>query len=95
MTKQKKAKLPKWYISLDTIDSTISWHNLNILHRLRQNITKAYASHVEQRLRTFRKVTSTKKSFSIVYVTPFGLHNNMYARKVNKQITADDLFRKV
>ena len=58
-------------------------------------ITKAYASHVEQRLRTFRKVTSTKKSFSIVYVTPFGLHNNMYARKVNKQITADDLFRKV
>ena len=58
-------------------------------------ITKAYASHVEQRLRTFRKVTSTKKSFSIVYVTPFGLHNNMYARKVNKQITADDLFRQV
>ena len=58
-------------------------------------ITKAYASHVEQRLRTFRKVTSTKKSFSIVYVTPFGLYNNMYARNVNKQITADDLFRKV
>ncbi len=58
-------------------------------------ITKAYANHVEQRLRTFRKVTSTKKSFSIVYVTPFGLHNNMYARKVNKQITADDLFSKV
>ena len=57
-------------------------------------ITKAYASHMEQRLRTFRKVTSTKKSFSIVYVTPFGLYNNMYARKVNKQITADDLFRK-
>ena len=58
-------------------------------------ITKAYANHVEQRLRTFRKVTSTKKSFSIVYVTPFGLYNNMYARKVNKQITADDLFSKV
>lgn len=56
-------------------------------------ITKAYADHVEQRLRTFRKVTDTKKSFSIVYVTPFGLHNNMYARKVNKQITADDLFK--
>ncbi len=58
-------------------------------------ITKAYASHVEQRLRTFRKVTNTKKSFSIVYVTPFGLLNNMYARKVNKQVTADDLFKKV
>ena len=28
------------------------------------------------------------------YVTPFGLYSNMYARKVNKQVTADDLFRK-
>ena len=44
---------------------------------------------------TFRKVTNTKKSFSIVYVTPFGLYNNMYARKVNKQVTAEDLFMKV
>lgn len=43
---------------------------------------------------TFRKVTNTKKSFSIVYVTPFGLYNNMYARKVNKQVTAEDLFMK-
>ena len=58
-------------------------------------ITKAYANHVDQRLRTFRKVSSTKKSFSIVYITPFGLLNNMYARKVNRQITADDLFKKV
>ena len=57
-------------------------------------ITKAYANHVDERLRTFKKVTNTKKSFSIVYVTPFGLYNNMYARKVNKQVTADDLFKK-
>jgi hypothetical protein len=56
-------------------------------------ITKSYADRVEQRLRTFRKVTSTKKSFSKVYVTPFGLVDNMYARKVTKQITADDLFK--
>lgn len=34
------------------------------------------------------------KTISTVYVTPFGLHNNMYARKVNKQIIADDLFKK-
>jgi len=57
-------------------------------------ITKAYASRVEQRLRTFRKVTNTKKSFSKVYITPFGLYDNMYARKVTKQIIADDLFKK-
>ena len=58
-------------------------------------ITKEYANHVEQRLSTFRKVTNTKKSFSIVYITPFGLRDNVYARKVNKQVTIDDLFRKV
>ena len=56
-------------------------------------ITKAYAAIVEKRLRMFRKVTKTKKSFSVVYVTPFGLYDNMYARQVNRQITADDLFR--
>ena len=33
--------MTKWYISLDTIDSTISWHNHNIFHRLRQNIVFA------------------------------------------------------
>ena len=33
--------MTKWSISLDTIDSTISWHNLNIFHRLRQNIVFA------------------------------------------------------
>ena len=57
-------------------------------------ITEAYASRVEHRLRTFRKVTDTKKSLSTVYVTPFGLHNNINARKVNKQTIADDLFKK-
>ncbi|SDL93863.1 hypothetical protein SAMN04487899_11059 [Segatella bryantii] len=30
--------MTKWSISLDTIDSTISWHNLNIFHRLRQSM---------------------------------------------------------
>ena len=79
---------------IDRNDKTISVCEM-IYASGEYEITKAYANHVEQRLRTFRKVTSTKKSFSIVYVTPFGLYNNMYARKVNKQITADDLFSKV
>lgn len=76
---------------IDRNDKTISVCEMKYADR-EYEITKAYATHVEDRLRTFRKVTDTKKSFSIVYVTPFGLYNNMYARKVNKQITADDLF---
>ena len=76
---------------IDRKDKTISICEMKYAEDCYE-ITKAYASHVEHRLRVFRKVTGTKKSFSTVYVTPFGLYNNMYARKVNKQITADDLF---
>lgn len=77
---------------IDRNDKTISVCEMKYASS-EYEITKAYANHVEKRLRVFRKVTNTKKSFSIVYVTPFGLHNNMYARKVNQQITADDLFK--
>ncbi|MDO4159606.1 MAG: ATP-binding protein [Prevotellaceae bacterium] len=79
---------------IDRNDKTISVCEMKY-SGIEYEITKSYANRVEQRLRTFRKVTNTKKSFSLVYITPFGLHNNMYARKVNKQITADDLFKKI
>lgn len=82
-----------WNLLIDRKDKTISICEMKYAEG-DYEITKAYASHVEQRLRTFRKVTGTKKSFSIVFVTPFGLYNNMYARKVNKQIIANDLFKK-
>lgn len=77
---------------IDRLDKTVSVCEMKYSGD-EYEITKAYANHVEQRLRTFKKVTNTKKSFSIVYVTPFGLYNNMYARKVNKEVTADDLFK--
>jgi hypothetical protein len=56
-------------------------------------IDKSYDSRVQTRLRTFKKVTRTSKSLSIAYVTPQGLHSNMYSRKVQNQITCDDLFK--
>lgn len=79
---------------IDRGDKTISLCEMKYAEG-EYEITKTYAARVEQRLRTFRKVTKTKKSFSIVYVTPFGLLPNMYARKVHKQITADGLFMKM
>lgn len=79
---------------IDRNDKTISVCEMKYAEG-EYEITKAYANRVEQRLRTFRKVTNTKKSFSLVYATPFGLLNNMYARKVSKQITADDLFKNI
>lgn len=56
-------------------------------------IDKDYNERVEQRLRTFKKATKTTKTLSPVYITPQGLHANMYARKAKQQITADHLFQ--
>ena len=58
-------------------------------------IDKAYDNHVQDRLRLFREVEKTSKSLQVAYVTPHGLYNNQYARKVNRQITAEHLFRQV
>lgn len=77
---------------IDRADKTISICEMKYAQG-EYEITKSYAKHVEDRLRTFRKVTKTKKSFSMVYVTPSGLYDNIYARQVNRQITADDLFK--
>ena len=56
-------------------------------------ITKAYDKRVQDRIRTFKKVTKTSKSVVLTYITPQGLHDNMYARKLREQITAETLFR--
>ncbi|MGN0190364.1 MAG: ATP-binding protein, partial [Candidatus Cryptobacteroides sp.] len=77
---------------IDRTDKTISICEMKYSQR-EYEITKPYAKRVDDSLRTFRKVTKTKKSFSLVYVTPSGLYDNMYARQINRQITADDLFK--
>lgn len=56
-------------------------------------IEKAYDKHVQDRLRIFKTVEKTNKTLQIAYITPFGLHSNIYGRKVAKQITAEHLFR--
>lgn len=55
-------------------------------------IDKKYDQYVQERLNIFKAVTKTSKSLQLVYVTPHGLYNNMYARKINRLITADHLF---
>lgn len=55
-------------------------------------IDKKYDQRVQDRLNTFKTVTKTSKSLQTVYITPHGLYNNAYARKVKKQITAEKLF---
>ena len=55
-------------------------------------ITKSYDSHLNQRMRVFRKVTKTKKSLLPTFITPNGLLNNMYARKIPRQVKGSQLF---
>lgn len=55
-------------------------------------ISKAYDKHTQDRLRTFRKVTKTAKTITTAYITPQGLCDNIYARKVTNRITSKHLF---
>lgn len=55
-------------------------------------ITKSYDNHLNQRMRIFRKVTKTRKSLIPVFITPNGLLDNMYARKIPRQVKGDQLF---
>ena len=55
-------------------------------------ISKAYDAHLVHRLKVFKKVTKTTKTLIPTFVTPHGLYNNMYARKMNRQVTGNDLF---
>ncbi len=55
-------------------------------------IDKEYDSRLARRLRTFRKVTGTNKTLVMTFVTPHGLYNNVYSRKITRQVVGDDLF---
>lgn len=58
-------------------------------------IDKNYFSHLEQRMRIFKKITKTPKSIVPVFITSHGLANNMYARRIPRVVQGDDLFAQV
>ena len=55
-------------------------------------ITRQYDAHISQRLRTFRKVTKTRKTLVPVFITPYGLLDNAYSRRMPRQVIGDQLF---
>ena len=55
-------------------------------------ITKGYDTQLSRRLRIFRKVTKTKKSLVTTFITPNGLLDNVYARRIVREVTGDMLF---
>jgi hypothetical protein len=47
---------------------------------------------MNQRIRTFRKVSKTKKTVVPTFVTPNGLLDNVYSRRLPRIVVGDDLF---
>ena len=41
---------------------------------------------------TFRKVTKTRKSIIPTFVTPNGLTDNLYARRIAREVNGNHLF---
>lgn len=55
-------------------------------------ITKEEDAALQRRMEVFRRVTDTRKSLMATYITPNGLFNNMYARRLTRVVVGDDLF---
>lgn len=55
-------------------------------------ITKGYNDHFNRRIRIFRKVTKTRKTLLPTFITPNGLLDNSYARKLSREVKGDQLF---
>lgn len=55
-------------------------------------IDKNYFNHIEQRLRIFKKATKTRKSVVPAFITSLGLRQNMYSRRIPREVKGDDLF---
>ena len=64
----------------------------DLKHGTQIDLLKAYDSHLAHRLKVFKKVTKTTKTLIPTFLTPHGLYNNMYARKINRQVIGNDLF---
>ena len=55
-------------------------------------ITKEEDAALQRRMEVLRRVTDTRKSLMATYITPNGLYNNMYARRLTRVVVGDDLF---
>lgn len=55
-------------------------------------IEKQTDDELQKRINTFKTVTKTTKTVVPTYVTPMGIQNNMYSRRVERPVSCMDLF---
>lgn len=58
------------------------------------SIDKEYAENLRNKMDVFRSVTGTKKALQLVFITSYGLKQNMYSSRVQGEVTLDDLFER-
>lgn len=76
---------------IDRSDNTINLCEMKYSQE-KYEIDKKYDSLLAARVRTFRKVTKTRKSLVVTFITPNGLLDNVYARKVTSEVKGNELF---
>ena len=76
---------------IDRSDRTITVCEMKYC-REEYEITKSYDIFLNRRIRTFRKVTKTRKSIVPTFITPNGLLNNLYARRIPREVIGNHLF---
>ena len=76
---------------IDRSDKTITICEMKY-SREEYEITKNYDAQMNRRIRTFRKATNTRKSIISTFITPNGLLDNFYARRIARQVTGHQLF---
>ena len=76
---------------IDRSDKTITICEMKYA-RGEYEITKTDDAQMNLRIRTFRKVSKTKKTVVPTFVTPNGLLDNVYSRRLPRIVVGDDLF---
>lgn len=57
------------------------------------SIGKDYEENIENKIKVFKEVTKTRKAIMVIFITLNGIDKNKHYNIVNKEITADDLFK--
>lgn len=76
---------------IDRSDQTINICEMKYSHN-EYVITADDNATLARRLRIFSRVTKTRKSLQPVYITPCGLSNNAYSRRIPRTISINNLF---
>lgn len=78
---------------IDRADQTINLCEMKFSHG-EYEITKSDDESFNNKIEAFLQQSKTKKSLMLTMITSFGVKDNKYSGKIQRQVTMNDLFRK-